>query len=347
MSPNVTPTDQKPFKPGFGLKNRHIQTLWAPLFRRRPNIDRWRERITLSDGDFVDLDWAGPTRGPIVMILHGLTGSSESKYAIGLQAKLQQQGIRSFVMHFRGCSDEPNLKPRIYHSGETEDAKEIFALMRTRYPRTPIFAAGFSLGGNVLLKWLGESETPPDLVAAVAVSVPYQLEVASDTMDNGFSKFYRNIMLKELKRLMLQKKKLFQRANEDHHSTYNELGNMKRHKTFRDFDHHVVAPLHGFESADDYYQRSSSRQYLKNIAVPTLLIHGKDDPLMTPEVVPNAEELSATTTLEAFEHGGHVGFVSGSLIKPRYWLEKRIPDFIQYHLKENNQRAAIKVSETA
>ncbi|MCG8669671.1 MAG: alpha/beta fold hydrolase [Pseudomonadales bacterium] len=264
-----------------------------------------------------------------------------------MQAKLQQQGIRSFVMHFRGCSDEPNLKPRIYHSGETEDAKEIFALMRTRYPRTPIFAAGFSLGGNVLLKWLGESETPPDLVAAVAVSVPYQLEVASDTMDNGFSKFYRNIMLKELKRLMLQKKKLFQRANEDHHSTYNELGNMKRHKTFRDFDHHVVAPLHGFESADDYYQRSSSRQYLKNIAVPTLLIHGKDDPLMTPEVVPNAEELSATTTLEAFEHGGHVGFVSGSLIKPRYWLEKRIPDFIQYHLKENNQRAAIKVSETA
>lgn len=330
------PRQQSSFQPARLIKNRHAQTVWAPLFRRCPQIDRWRERITLSDGDFIDLDWAGPTRGPIVMILHGLTGSSESIYAIGLQAALKTRGIRSCVMHFRGCSGEPNLKPRIYHSGETQDLREIHDLMRTRYPSSPIFVVGYSMGGNVLLKWLGESETSPDVTAAVAVSVPYDLATTSESLNKGMSKLYRDRMMNDLKWLMVEKKRLFQRNEPEYHSTYDALGDIKRHITFRDFDHHVIAPLHGFSSAEDYYEQSSSKQFLKNIRVPTLLIHSKDDPFMTADVAPTPEEVSDSIILEVYEKGGHLGFISGSIFRPKYWLEQRIPEFIQYHLATNN-----------
>lgn len=318
-----------PFKPARFIRSRHAQTLWAPLIRRRPKVERWRERITLSDGDFVDLDWAGPTRGPIVMIFHGLTGSSESPYAIGLQAALKKQGIRSFVMHFRGCSGEPNLRPRLYHSGETEDLEEVFQLIRSRHPSTPVFGVGYSLGGNVLLKWLGEREESPDIEGAVAVSVPYDLGVTSVSLDKGLSKIYRDRMMNELKLLMTQKKRLFQRRNADYHSIYDSLGDFKKHITFSEFDEHVIAPLHGFSGARDYYDRSSSKQFLKHIRVPTLLIHSTDDPFMTAEVAPTQDQISPSVTLEVYPYGGHVGFVSGSLFRPQYWLEHRIPRFIQ------------------
>ncbi|MCG8317528.1 MAG: hydrolase [Pseudomonadales bacterium] len=327
------------FKPSPFLKNRHVQTLWAPLFRRSPKIERWRERITLSDGDFVDLDWAGPTRGPIVMILHGLTGSSDSLYAMGLQDALKQQGVRSFVMNFRGCSGEPNLRPRIYHSGETDDAKEVFSLMHARYPNTNFAAVGYSLGGNVLLKWLGETSGKPEmpnLKAAVAVSVPYELGTTSTAMDQGFSKVYRNKLLGELKQLMYRKKRLFQRTNSEFRTTYDKLGSFKKLKTFTQFDDQVVAPLHGFTNADDYYTQCSSRQFIANIQIPTLLIHSTDDPLMQPEVVPTAEELSEQVTHEFYTHGGHVGFVAGSPVRPFYWLEKRIPAYLAPYLKKGN-----------
>ena len=327
-----------PFKPARLIKGPHLQTLWAPLFRRRPNVERWRERITLPDGDFVDLDWAGPTRGPIVMILHGLTGSSESPYAIGLQAALKTRGIRSFVMHFRGCSGEPNLRPRLYHSGETEDLEDVFQLIRSRHPSTPLFGVGYSLGGNVLLKWLGERETPPDLEAAVAVSVPYDLGVASISLDKGFSKIYRDRMMNELKLLLTRKKRLFQRSNADFHSIYDSLGDFRKHITFSEFDEHVIAPLHGFADAHDYYSKCSSKQFLKNIQVPTLLIHSKDDPLMTEDVVPKPEELSQDITTEFYPHGGHVGFVSGSVFKPRYWLDERIPRFFLQRLADKKRQ---------
>lgn len=308
--------------------------------RRRPKIERWRERITLSDGDFVDLDWAGPTRGPIVMIFHGLTGSSESPYAIGLQAALKKQGVRSFVMHFRGCSGEPNLKPRLYHSGETGDLDEVFQTIRSRHPRTPIFGVGYSLGGNVLLKWLGEQEASPDLAGAVAVSVPYDLGITSVSLDKGFSKIYRDRMMNELKVLLTQKKRLFQRRNPDYHSLYDGLGDYKQHITFSEFDEHVIAPLHGFEGARDYYEKSSSKQFLKNIRVPTLLIHSKDDPFMTADVAPSADDISDQVATEIYSHGGHVGFISGSVFKPRYWLEHRIPLFIAAQLAQWKQKEA-------
>ncbi|MCG8313313.1 MAG: hydrolase, partial [Pseudomonadales bacterium] len=316
------------------------QTLWAPLFRRSPKIERWRERITLSDGDFVDLDWAGPTRGPIVMILHGLTGSSDSLYAIGLQDALKKLGIRSFVMNFRGCSGEPNLRPRIYHSGETEDVREVFNLIRTRHPNTHFAAVGYSLGGNVLLKWLGETggtAEMPQLSAAVAVSVPYDLGKTSTSMDQGFSKVYRNKLLGELKDLMQKKKRLFGRTNREFKTTYDNFGNFKKLKTFTQFDDKVVAPLHGFNDAADYYARCSSRQFIANIKIPTLLIHSTDDPLMQPDVIPTPEDLSDQVCHEFYANGGHVGFVAGSPMRPLYWLEKRIPDFLIPYLRKEHK----------
>lgn len=325
------------FVPAFGLKNPHAQTLWGPLLRRKPNLSRWRERITLKDGDFIDLDWAGTTRGPIVMILHGLSGSSESIYALGLQCALSKQGIRSFAMNFRGCSGEPNKLPRLYHSGDTADADEVLNIMKTRYPNTPIAVVGYSLGGNVLLKWLGEAgaeQNSSKFAAAVAVSVPFKLSVSSARMNLGLSKYYRNHMLNALKQGITEKKLRYQREkSHSHHQTLEILGNTSQHVTFRDFDEHVVAPLHGFESADDYYEKSSSFSYLKQITTQTLIIHSLDDPITLPEAVPTSSDVSNSISLEISEHGGHVGFVAGQLNRPIYWLEQRIPEFLGPYLK--------------
>lgn len=328
----ATPEDC--FQPGWGMKNPHLQTLWAPLLRRPPRPSRWRERFTLSDGDFVDVDWAGPTHGPIVLILHGLTGSSNSIYVLALQQRLSEQGVRSAALNFRGCSGEPNELPRLYHSGDTQDAHEVLQAIRQRHPHTRIGAAGYSLGGNVLLKWLGEQGEQPAFQAAVAVSVPFTLSLSSERMNEGASRIYRQHMLGELKRSLSEKKRRYQQHRaSDRLATLDALGDHRRHRTFRDFDHHVVAPLHGFASADDYYHRSSSRHYLANITTPTLILHSADDPVCKPASVPTLAELSPSTTLELSQYGGHVGFVAGTPWRPRYWLDTRVSEFLIKHLK--------------
>ncbi len=322
------------FQPARGLSNPHLQTLFSPLLRKRPGLSRWRERITLSDGDFVDLDWAGPTAGPIVMILHGLTGSSNSLYALGLQQALLSMGIRSLVLNFRGCSSEPNLLPRSYHAGDTADLAEVYQIIKKRHPHTPVAIAGYSLGGNVLLKWLGEMGDQSTVSAAVAVSVPFELEKGAARLNQGFSRIYRNKMLNELKRSFIQKQKAFQQQRTSAHlTTLAQLGDLKRHKTFYEFDEHVISKLHGFSGARDYYQKSSCRQYLNRICTPTLIIHSKDDPFTTPDSIPTHQEVSEAVRLEITDQGGHVGFVSGKLSDPVYWLEKRIPIFLKDYLK--------------
>lgn len=330
----MSTTHHPSFQPGWGMKNPHLQTLWAPLLRKPPKPRRWRERVSLSDGDFVDIDWAGPTTGPIVLILHGLTGSSNSVYVLGLQQVLSQQGVRSAAMNFRGCSGEPNELPRMYHSGDTQDAREVLHWLRQRHPHTRIAAAGFSLGANVLLKWLGEESDQSSLSAAVAVSVPFELQLSAERMNEGASMIYRQHMMSELKRSLTEKKRLFRR----HRATaklnvLDELGDHHRHKTFREFDHHLVAPLHGFDSADHYYAVSSCRQYLSRITTPTLILHSQDDPVCKPAAIPALSELSPSTTLELSQWGGHVGFVAGSLFRPHYWLEHRVSHYLIGRLK--------------
>ena len=309
------------FTPAWWLPGPHLQTLWPALVRRPRPVRVTRERFELPDGDFVDLDRTGGGSGPIVVILHGLQGSSRSSYAHGLLGAFRRRGWRGVVMHFRGCSGEPNRLPRTYHSGETGDFGHVVRSLRERHPSTPVAAVGFSLGGNVLLKWLAERGNAAEVVAAVAVSVPFRLDRAADRLERGFSRTYKRHLIADLRRAVLRK---FRRR-----PCPIDLAAVCREKTFRGFDDRVTAPLHGFRDAEHYYAAASCRQYLREVARPTLIVHALDDPFMTRDVVPEPAELAPSIRLELSEAGGHVGFVEGGAPwTARYWLEDRIPRFL-------------------
>ena len=307
----------EPFKPAWWCRGPHMQTLWPYFFRRTPRVELRRERLELPDGDFLDLDWTSNSHSPIVIVLHGLEGSSDSKYARGLLKAVHDYGWRGVVMHFRGCSGEPNRLPRSYHSGETGDLAYVVNLLRQREPGTPLFVVGFSLGGNVLLKWLGENGSQALIKAAVAVSVPFLLGESAKRLDQGFSRVYQWGLMHSMRNAVAEKRQRMKLPL--------KIQDLSALRTFRDFDEHITAPLHGFTGADDYYRRSSSRQYLKGIQIPTLIVQSRDDPFMTEVVIPQDGELSSAIELELYNNGGHVGFIEGALPwLPKYWLEKRI-----------------------
>jgi hypothetical protein len=313
------------FKPAWWCRGPHGQTLWARLARRSPHVALRRERLELPDGDFIDLDWTENGSGPIVIVLHGLEGSSDSPYARGLLRAIERRGWRGVVMHFRGCSGEPNRLPRSYHSGDTGDLAFLVTTLRRREPRAPLATVGFSLGGNVLLKWLGKAGSVAPLHAAVAVSVPFVLHGAAERLQQGFSRVYQWQLLRSLRHTVDAKRR--------HMELPLKSRDLSALKNFRDFDEHITAPLHGFDSADHYYTVSSSRQYLGGITVPTLLLHARDDPFMTESAIPRPDELSESVTLELTPHGGHVGFVTGIWPwRPRYWLDERIPAYLARYL---------------
>jgi predicted alpha/beta-fold hydrolase len=323
---------RKTFKPAWWLPNGHMQTIYPALFRTTPNPpDYRRERLTTPDDDFIDIDYCGTGKQPLIILVHGLTGSSQSDYIKGLQSALLKQGFRSAALNFRGCSGQSNNRARSYHSGETEDIHFLYQTLRQREPETPLGAVGFSLGGNVLLKWLGEQGDQLNLFAAVAVSVPLLLGLCATKLDNGFAKCYRGRLLKELKLYMRNKLRHLEHIGQSQEAMkIKALGDLSAINSFWHYDDKVVARLHGFDDVHDYYRRSSSRQYLKSISVPTLVIQAVDDPFMTREVLPGLDELSPPVHLELTQHGGHVGFVSGSIpFKPQYWLEQRIPEFLR------------------
>ena len=310
------------FRPAWWLPGPHLQTLWAALFRRRGKPALERERVVLPDGDFLDLDWNGHRSedAPLVLLLHGLEGSSESPYAWGLLAAFRRRGWPAAVMHFRGCGGEPNRLARCYHSGETGDLAWVVSALRGRFPNRPLFAAGVSLGGNVLLKWLGELGPEAPLAGAAAVSVPFDLGRCADRVEKGFSKVYRRHLVREMHRKILLK-----------FGTWNEspidLSQLSRWRTFREFDENVTAPLHGFTGAEDYYRRASSGPFVARIRIPTLIVQAKNDPFVPGSVLP---PVSPSVRLEASACGGHAGFVAGTVPgRPRYWLEDRIPAFFE------------------
>jgi predicted alpha/beta-fold hydrolase len=317
------------FKTSFLLKNRHIQTLFATFFRKTVELDFDIEKFWLDDGDFVECFWYNKpdtnSTKPIVILFHGLEGSYKSPYIQGMMQSLATNGFTSVLMHFRGCSEKDNLLPRSYHSGDSGDAKAWIEYLSKKYINSPLFAVGFSLGGNMLLKLTGEYADKSPLKASVSVSAPLQLDICANQMNRGFSKIYQAHLMKHLKKSLLKKYRKFPMQKYLH---LNEK-QIDKLKTFWDFDGAYTAPIHGFKSADDYYKRSSSRQFLKDIQTPTLIIHAKDDPFMTPKIIPQESELSKYVRLELSNHGGHVGFVGGSLFKPKYWLEKAIVDFLK------------------
>lgn len=313
------------FRAPWWLRSAHLQTVFSPLLRRGPKPALERQRIELADGDFVDLDWTRGAAGPLVLILHGLEGSSDSPYARGMLACVRDNGWRGVLMHFRGCSGEPNRLPRSYHSGDTADVAEVVAALQAREDVSAVAVVGYSLGGNVLLKWLGELGAGAPLAAAVAVSTPFELSLAADRLSRGLSRVYQRRLLAEMCAKL--------RRKFDDGSCPVDLEAACASRDFWEFDDRVTAPLHGFRDVHDYYARSSSRQYLHGIRIPTLIVHALDDPFMMPAVVPRPDELSPSTVLEVSTHGGHVGFVHGALPwRPRYWLEERIPAFLRTHL---------------
>lgn len=315
-----------PFDAPLWARNPHYQTIVSALAGRKDQnrVALVRERVTLADGDFLDLDWLAeaPPEGPIILILHGLEGSSRSPYIQRLLRTCRDAGWRAVVMHFRGCSGEPNRLARGYHAGETEDLQTISELLASRHAQG-LCAVGFSLGGSVLLKWLGERGMGAPVLAAAAVSVPFDLASASRRLNQGLSRVYQWVLLRWLKRSLSRK------ASE----RGQEASILSALNTFRDFDGAVTAPLHGFMGADDYYQKASCRPFLRHIAVPTLLIQAADDPFLMPNTVPTAADLSKSVRLELSPYGGHVGFVSGGFPwAPRFWLNNRLKAFLETHM---------------
>ncbi len=313
-------SDSHSFKPACCLSSPHIQTLWPSLLRHSIKLTLNRERVELPDGDFIDLDWNLNHQGPIAIIFHGLEGSSDSSYVRGLINVLGRQGWRCVVMNFRGCSGEPNRLARAYHSGDTDDIKYVINLIKQRRPDTALVAVGYSLGGNALLKYLGETRNNSQLDTAVAVSVPFDLDNAAHTLRKSGFGIYQNHLLKNLKLTVLKKRQLL--------DSLIDVDAALNSKNFHEFDHLVTAQLHGFSSVDDYYAQSSSNQYISSITTSTLIIHAQDDPFLHHSAIPDNKNTTKSVSFEISSHGGHVGFVD----KQGYWLEHRIPAFLRHFI---------------
>lgn len=283
------------------------------MLLRRARIAYRRERLELPDGDFLDLDWGPARKGDVVLILHGLEGSSRSHYASGLMAALARSGFQGVVMHFRGCSGEPNRLWRRYTAGETADPAFVIHTLARRFPGRALHAVGFSLGGNALLRLLATAREPVPLACAAAVSVPFDLARCARRLGRGLSRLYDRHLTGRLRRALVA------RLGEPGLPLSRQT--LQGCKDLKTFDERVTAPLYGYRDADHYHQAASCRPVLRRISVPTLLLHARDDPFMVPEVIPTARELSPCVRLEVSAHGGHVGFVEGF---GRYWLDRRL-----------------------
>ena len=323
------PIQSRNLDASFFLKNRHMQTIYSTLFSKNTSIKFFTKKFTLSDGDFLDIYTLEEKPlypyTSIVVLFHGLAGSYESPYIQGAMINLHKEGFFPVLMHFRGASGVDNVAARSYHSGDTEDAKEFLQHLRKEYPNAKIYAVGYSLGANMLLKLLGELSSDSYVSKAVAISAPMDLKICSLQMQKGFSAYYQHRLLKELKKALLKKF--------DKHDMSKLIGLRKEDvsglTSFVAFDDAYTAPIHGFKGVWEYYELASCKQYLKNIETPTLIIHSKDDPFMSPDVLPQESELSAATTLHLFEHGGHVGFIQGSVLHPKYLLNEKIVKFFK------------------
>jgi uncharacterized protein len=310
------------FHSSWWCQGGHAQSICGSVFRKAPEINYRRERLDLPDGDFVDLDWADGEEGmPVVVIFHGLASSSESPYIKTLIKEIRKKSWNAVVMNARGQSGELNRLKGTHHAGRSEDVgAAVKHVLETRKPST-IYLVGYSIGGNILLKWLGEtgSAVPPEVKKAAAVSVPYDLEKTSEHLDQGFSrKVYTHLMLKVLIPLALEKEKKWP-------------GILNRElvagaKTFKVYDREVTARLNGYKDEIEYWHKSSSKNYLPGIQIPALLIHANNDPFLPGEFLPRqAIEANPNLQLILTADGGHLGFRSGfSPWNESRWLERTI-----------------------
>ncbi|MDA0329030.1 MAG: hydrolase [Gemmatimonadetes bacterium] len=333
---SATVPDLPPFSPARWARGPNAQTLCARLLRPKPTMAMERERLETPDGDFIDVDWAadaGPG-SPIALVLHGLEGSSTRRYIHNLCRQLGGRGVRTVAMNFRGCSGAPNRALRFYHSGDTADAAWLLGRIRERHPHSRIGAMGFSLGGNVLLKLMGErSDGGVGLLDAAAVmSVPYDLSAGSTELERTrMGRVYAAYFLRSLQKKVASKWERLGAAL--------DLEAVRRVRTIRDFDERVTAPLNGFVDAEDYYSQSSSVGYLNKIQVPTFLLHAEDDPFLPRASIPtDPTQISASTRLVLTHAGGHVGFLAGSPRAPNFWGEAAVARFLADSLVEPSGR---------
>ena len=310
------------YRAPWWLPGGHAQTIWAKLVSP-PRVAWRRERWDTPDGDFIDVDWAGPADAARTLaVFHGLEGSSDSHYARALADAGTREGWRVAVVHFRGCSGEPNRLPRAYHSGDSAEADWILRRLRERSPA--LCAAGVSLGGNVLLRWLGErGDAAAEVVdAAAAVSAPVDLAAADRALSRGFSRVvYANHFLQTLKAKSLAKLARFPGIFDGDRA--------RAARTLYEFDDAVTAPLHGFRDAADYYARASSGPVLRAIRVPTLALNASNDPFLPLAALERATQGAAPAVrLESPPGGGHVGFVTSPFPGRHGWLAPRILRFL-------------------
>ena len=321
------------FRPAVWLRNRHAQTIYPSLpWSGAPTISTRREILELPDGDSTAVDWVQSQHkhdhaSPTLVVLHGLEGSVESPYARLLLEKADLLGWSATVLHARDCGHHRNRLPRRYHAGETNDIRFFLETLRTRGHTGPLFAAGYSLGGNVLLKYLGESGQSSPLSAAAAISVPLNLHDSALALSSGFSKLYQYYLIKRMKTAMARKFTSQTSAFDWHRAM--------AATSFVEFDDAITAPLHGFAGKDEYYDQCSSIGFLSKIRCPTLIINSLDDPFMTPAAIPDSAVLSTAVHLELSKHGGHVGYISGGTPwKPQYYLPGRVLSFLAQHLSK-------------
>ncbi len=326
----------KEFVPPWWCKNAHQQTVWRKFFGERPALPPLvRERWQTPDNDFLDLDFlnAGPEKSdaeerPLVLCLHGFEGSSGAKYIRGMLQAVRQMGWGGIALNFRSCSGEINRQPRFYHSGETDDLHGVICRLRARRSDVPLFVLGFSLGGSVLLKWLGErgAEAAGLIRAAVAISVPYDLGVAARRIDAGFGRFYAWNFLKTLKQKMLEKAAIY--------PDLIDPARILNIKSYIQFEDEAFAPLHNFKDAEEYWRQCSAKYFLEGIACPTLILHAEDDPFLPGTHLPKKMfEASKWLIPEISKNGGHVGFVQGLWPwRARYWIEARTMAFLSEKL---------------
>ncbi|HUP01433.1 MAG TPA: alpha/beta fold hydrolase [Gemmatimonadota bacterium] len=341
----------RPFRPAWWLPGPHLQTLWSRVLRRGPRVPLERETWATPDGDELALDWLGGPSGhcgpsgfsgaSLLLGLHGLEGCSRSLYMLGLLDLGRRHGWRGLALNFRSCTPPPGSGPRrvlarrqymmnrgrrLYHSGETQDLDGVVRGLIEREPGLELVLVGVSLGGNVLLKWLGEmgADVPDAVRAAATISVPYDLAAASRYLESGLGPRYVRYFIETLKEKALR--------FDERHPGIVDVEGVRRACTFREIDDSAIAPIHGFADADDYYARSSSIDYVDRIRVPTLLVSAADDPFLPARVLSEVERrASDAVTCEFTARGGHAGFVAGPPWRPRTWAEERAIAFLAEH----------------
>ncbi len=302
--------------------NPHVQTIVPSIFRRVKGVSYRRERISTPDEDFIDLDWSGVGAKKAVVVLHGLEGNSDRAYVLGMVRALNRGGWDAVAMNFRGCSGECNRQLRFYHSGDTADLDTVISRVIGTGLYEEIALLGFSLGGNVVLKYVGERENdlPPQVRKAVAFSVPVDLGGGSRKMGQPANRIYMKRFLKMLHEKIKMKMELMPGKLNDH--GYHAM------QTFKDFDDRYTAPIHGFRDAEDYWERASCKPFLSSVAIPTLLVNAADDPFLPEECYPVDQARSNPHFyLEIPAHGGHAGFIAFNAQK-EYWSEYRAVQFL-------------------